>query len=455
MKYFLLIGLLFSGMMHTNLTMAQTAAAPARFQLLTVDPGHFHASLVQKFMYADVDPLVHVYAPAGDDLSEHLKRIERFNGRTNEPTRWQEKIYTGPDFFSKMLAEKRGNVVVLSGNNAKKTDYILQSVKAGLNVLADKPMAITPADLEKLKQAFALAASNQVLLYDIMTERFEITTVLQRELSQQSELFGELVKGSPMEPAITKESVHHFSKLVAGTPLKRPEWFFDVRQQGEGIVDVTTHLVDLIQWAAFPGQSLQPEEANVLSARRWATALTREQFQQVTGANRFPDNLQGDVKEGALRVFSNGEFTYTLRGIHAKVSVIWNFEAPPGTGDTHYSIMRGTKANLVIRQGAKQKFKPVLYLETTAETSDAALAANVKPAIETLARKYPGVTVEPDGKAWRVIVPEKYHDGHEAHFARVTENYLRYLREGKLPDWEIPNMITKYSTIMKAYELSR
>jgi predicted dehydrogenase len=438
-----------------DLAMAQTNPSPARFKLITVDPGHFHASLVQKFMYADVDPLVHVYAPGGDDLSEHLKRIERFNTRSDEPTHWQKKVYTGADFFSKMLAEKPGNVVVLSGNNAKKADYILQSVKAGLNVLADKPMAITPTDFEKLKQAFNVAADNKVLLYDIMTERFEITTILQRELSQQKELFGELVKGSPREPAITKESVHHFSKMVAGVPLKRPQWFFDVRQEGEGIVDVTTHLVDLVQWASFPEQTLKPADAKVLAARRWATALTPAQFKQVTGEGTFPDYLEGDVKDGALQVFGNGEFTYELRGVHAKVSVIWNFEAPPGAGDTHFSVMRGSKANLVIRQGGAQKFKPVLYIETANGTADIALAANASRAVANVAKKYPGVGIEPDGKAWRVIVPEKYHNGHEAHFAQVTENYLRYLRKGKLPDWEVPNMITKYATIMQAYEMSR
>jgi predicted dehydrogenase len=435
-----------------HFTMAQTDSA--KFKLMTVDPGHFHAALVQKFMYADVSPVVHVYAPAGDDLTEHLKRIERFNTRTNDPTHWQEKVYTGADFFSKMLTEKPGNVVVLSGNNAKKTDYILQSVKAGLNVLADKPLAITPADFAKLKQAFEVAAANKVLLYDIMTERFEITTMLQRELSQQKELFGELVKGSPNEPAITKESVHHFSKLVAGAPLKRPQWFFDVRQQGEGIVDVTTHLVDLVQWESFPEQTLSPKDAKVLTAKRWATPLTPAQFKQVTGADTFPDYLKGDIKDGALQVFGNGEFTYQLRGIHAKVSVIWNFEAPPGTGDTHFSIMRGTKANLIIRQGAEQQFKPVLYIESPKGAGDS-LAAHAKKAVETVAKKHPGIGLESDGKTWRVTVPEKYHNGHEAHFAQVTENYLRYLREGKLPDWEVPNMITKYATIMQAYELSR
>src|SRR6185503_3920534 len=180
---------------------------------------------------------------------------------------------------------------------------ILRSVRAGLNVLADKPMAITPADFATLKEAFAVAASNHVLLWDIMTERCEITTALQREFSQQTGLFGEVVRGTPDEPAITKESVHHFSKIVAGSPLKRPVWFFDVRQQGEGIVDVTTHLVDLIQWEVFPDRALDPSDVRVLSARRWATPITRQQFKQVTGADDFPEFLRRDVKDGVLQVF--------------------------------------------------------------------------------------------------------------------------------------------------------
>ena len=40
-----------------------------------------------------------------------------------------------------------------------------------------------------------------MLLYDIMTERFEITTMLQRALSQQRELFGTLEQGTPDNPS--------------------------------------------------------------------------------------------------------------------------------------------------------------------------------------------------------------------------------------------------------------
>jgi hypothetical protein len=64
-----------------------------------------------------------------------------------------------------------------------------------------------------------------------------------------------------------------------------------------------------------------------------------------------------------LQVYSNGEINYHIKGVHAKTSVVWNYKAPEGTGDTHQSILRGTKANLIIRQGADEQFKPILYIE--------------------------------------------------------------------------------------------
>jgi predicted dehydrogenase len=288
-----------------------------------------------------------------------------------------------------------------------------------------------------------------------MTERNEVTTALQRELSMQPALFGALQKGTTENPAISKVSVHNFSKLVNGVPLKRPQWAFDVRQQGEGIVDVTTHLVDLVQWEAFPGQTLAMSDVHMLNARRWPTPISLAQFSKVTGADSFPDFLQGDVKGGVLQVFANGEMNYTLRGIHARVSDAWQFEGPPGTGDTHFSMMRGTKANLVIRQGAEQKYKPVLYVERNPSVTPAAHEAALNSAVERLQGKWPGVTMRREGDHFAVDVPARYDVGHESHFAQVTSNFLRYLRDGALPEWEVPNMLVKYGTIMQAYELSR
>jgi predicted dehydrogenase len=282
---------------------------------------------------------VRVYAPEGPDVQQHLNRITSYNTRADDPTSWNEIVYKGDDFFEKMLSEKAGNVVVLSGNNRKKAEYISRSIDAGLNVLADKPMIISPDDFSKLREAFAVAKEKGVLLYDIMTERFEITTILQKLLSQQEGIFGTLEAGTMEEPAVSKVSVHHFSKIVSGAPLQRPAWFFDVDQQGEGIVDVTTHLVDLVQWECFPEQILNPSDVNIASAKRWPTVITKEEFKGVTGVEDFPEFLHKDIKDGKLYVYSNGEMTYQIKGIWAKVSVTWNYMPPPGGGDTHYSVM--------------------------------------------------------------------------------------------------------------------
>ena len=58
-------------------------------------------------------------------------------------------------------------------------------------------------------------------------------------------------------------------------------------------------------------------------------------------------------------------------------------------------------------------------------------------------------------KGWEVIIPESFKEGHESHFARVTEKFLQYFKEGKLPPWEVPNMIAKYYTTTQALELAR
>ena len=75
-------------------------------------------------MHPDVDYTVDVFAPAGDDVAEHLARIRAFNARTDSPTHWVERVSMGADFLDRMIAAKPGNIVVIAGNNARKTEYI-------------------------------------------------------------------------------------------------------------------------------------------------------------------------------------------------------------------------------------------------------------------------------------------------------------------------------------------
>jgi predicted dehydrogenase len=288
-----------------------------------------------------------------------------------------------------------------------------------------------------------------------MTERFEITTILQRELSMIPEIFGELEKGTPENPAITKESIHHFYKTVSGSVLTRPAWFLDTQQQGEGIVDVTTHLVDLVQWEAFPGQSLDyTKDIKITSARRWTTDIPLSKFKAITKLDAFPEYLKKNVvSDSVLKVSSNGEVNYQLRGVNAKTSVIWNYESKDGSGDSHYSIMRGTKANLIIKQGAEEQYKVTLYIEPIKK--DKAYEQVVESAFKNLQAHYEGIELVKNDKGWTVSIPDSYKEGHEAHFGRVTEKFIDYLTNGTMPVWEVPNMLAKYYTTTQALEVSK
>jgi predicted dehydrogenase len=269
------------------------------------------------------------------------------------------------------------------------------------------------------------------------------------------EVFGTLEKGTPDNPSVTKESVHHFFKYVSGNVLTRPAWFMDVRQAGEGIVDVTTHLVDLVQWECFPEQIIDyTNDITLTSAIRSATDMTRSEFSAITKMESFPDYLQDAiVNDTILRVFCNGEINYKIKDVHAKVSVTWAYRAPEGAGDTHYSIMRGTKANLIIKQGEEQQYKPTLYIELV--KPDGAYGEILSEQLKSVQARYPGVTLKENASGWEVVVPEKYKEGHEAHFTRVMQKFLEYLQNRNMPEWEVPNMLAKYYTTTQALELAQ
>ena len=230
-------------------------------RLLTWNPGHFHAALVQKEMIAGVSPHVHVYRAAGAGPAGPPGAHRRVQRAASTPDRVASSRSTPATIrWRRMLAERPGNVVVISGRNRGKIDAIVASLEAGLHVLADKPWVIDPADLPKLAHALEVARAKRLVALDVMTERFEVTTLLQRALVHDAAVFGEIDPGSAERPGVFMESEHYLSKPVAGVPLRRPAWFFDVEQQGEGLSDVGTHLVDLVPWVLFPGQAVGVEE---------------------------------------------------------------------------------------------------------------------------------------------------------------------------------------------------
>lgn len=419
------------------------AAEPLR--LITLDPGHFHAALVQREMLPGISPEVAVYAPLGPNLLAHLNRIAGFNARPSNPTSWRTRVYAAPDFLPRLLAEPPGAIVVLSGNNRGKIERVQKLVSAGFHGLIDKPWIIEQHDFAALAQVLDDASRRQVILFDAMTERYEITRLLQKALVNNEPVFGRQLPGSPEHPGVEMDSVHYLLKLVAGAPNLRPPSFFDPKQQGEALSDVGTHLVDLVHWTLFPNQLLDyRHDLRLLHASTWPTLLSREQLQRVTGEPNLPADLLAALQPGGLHYECNNSLLYTARGVHVRMKLEWLFEAPPGSGDRVRSIFYGSRSSIALLQDREQNFRPEIYILPN-RPQDLAAVAQAARRLLASSPDWAGIEVTEDAQRLRLVIPDRYRIGHEAHFSILLDKFLGYVRNpASLPSWEKPNMLAKY-----------
>lgn len=372
--------------------------------IAVVEPGHFHAALVAKSPLPGVDDTIRVYT-SGDNaqgIAQFSSFIDTYNNAAEKPTHWQLDIIDGADYMSRMAADNVSDIVVLAGDNKDKTHYIIEAVRSGKNVLADKPMAINSDNFDLLVEAYSKAGENGAVIYELMTERYDTLNILTRQLLQ-----GRTLQGSPEQPAVTMKSTHHFYKEVSGKPLTRPAWYYDTAHQGEGIADVTTHLLDLIMWQCFPGEAIDyRNDVEVLDAGHWATVITPGQYVMSTG------DTVTVIPDDGLEVYSNGYILASIKGVPVRLEVQWNFRAPEGGGDTFEAVYHTEDGDIVLRQDATTAYAKELY------------------------------TVDPAGTETHHPVTDRL--GHEEHFNKVTEAFMKYIDGENLPDWEIPNSLAKY-----------
>src|SRR5262249_30008322 len=323
---------------------------------LVLNPGHFHAALTLRRSHPQLSDDVYVYADDGPDVDSFLRIVETFNGRAEAPTQWKLHVYRGAGFLDRLRAERRGGLVIMAGKNHDRMATIRLLHADGFLVLGDKPWLIGSDQIASLHEVTAAPP----LAMDIMTERHEIATRVQQALAARPEIFGRFrIDGS--EPAIEIESVHHLYKVVNQRPLVRPPWYFDVAVQGEGITDVTTHLVDLTQWMVGEGRPFAYErDVQLLSARQWPTAVPRETFEHIPGLDDSPPELRPTVHNDVLSYLCNAELSYRMRGVPVRLETLWHLAIPQGGGDTHHAVMRGTEADLIVEQGPDTAFRTEL-----------------------------------------------------------------------------------------------
>jgi predicted dehydrogenase len=418
--------------------------------LTILNPGHFHAALTLRERYPSLSDDIYVYSEAGQDLDRFLEIAESFNNRPTHPTRWQIHVYTGSDYLEKLIEEKKGDIVILAGRNNTKMKHIDTLNRQGFAVLADKPWVTKDEALPFLRSAMA---ADRPLTVDIMTERYEITACLQKEFVASAEVFGQVRIDDDGSPSVFKESVHHLYKIVNEKPLVRPVWYFDVEVQGEGIVDTTVHLVDMTHWILFPGKPVEyNKDIELIDARRWPTRVPLDKYNKITGAERFPDAVGHDVKDDILHYYCNGEVFYRVKGIPVHLREIWGLEIPEGGGDTHRSLIKGTRADLLIRQLPETGFKAELLVIPRSNHEQAGQA--VQKCLDKWSHKYPGLEMTPEKNAFLIEIPDRLRTTHEQHFCKVRDAFLEQLDKTPAPAESRTNIITKYTILAEARKMA-
>jgi predicted dehydrogenase len=419
----------------------------AERRIVVLNPGHFHAALLLGEAYPAVARRITVLAPLGPDALDHLTRVARFNARAERPTAWEADLHAGDDYLGR-LTDHAGAIAIIAGRNRDKITLIEAALAAGLHLLVDKPWILRAQDLPRVEAVLDGATQKGLVAQDVMTGRHDVTAVLLRALHADRDVFGEQLPGSVDEPGVAMTTVHHLLKQVAGVTNPRPDWYFDVDQQGNALADIGTHLVDMTHRTLFPDQALDADaDIRVLAARRWATPVTRAQFHQVTGAARWPDG----VRAGELLDYAcNGAATYAVRGVHVRLSGEWQWEAPAGGGDASLAVFRGSRARLELRQGPVQNFVRELHVVPQADI-DAALERR----IVTLRTRHPGIGLARAEDGWRVTIPAALRTGHDAHFVALMRSFLATVdNPASLPPWERPNLLAKYAVTTQAVALA-
>ena len=419
-----------------------------RHTLIVLNPGHFHAALTLRRSHARLSDDVFVYAGAGPDVDAFIELVESFNGRVQDPTHWNLHVYRGADHLNRLLSERPGNVVIVAGKNDTKLDSIARLHERGFFVLGDKPWLIHPSQLDQVKAV----AGSAPLAMDIMTERHEIANRIQKALMGRAEVFGAL-RDDGAQPAISVKSVHHLYKTVNGRPLVRPAWYFDTAVQGEGIADVTTHLIDLVQWMMGGEPFAYERDVELTSARQWSTRVPLQTFAQITGLPAFQPELRSRIEGGALSYLCNAAISYRLRGMPVHIESVWALEIPRGGGDLHWCLARGERADLIVDQSAATRFMPELFVHPT-ESNDR-YAITLAQAIAALQPAFPGIAVDPaDAGAFHIRIPRTLRTTHEQHFAAVLDQFLALVDGADPPRNLAPDLITKYELLARAAELS-
>ncbi len=165
------------------------------------------------------------------------------------------------DTYEDLLSDKNIDIVVIGNYYAKRGENIIDALKAGKNVIADKPICTSLSELDKIEK---LSKERGLKVGCMLDLRNSFYADAAKKIVDEGKL-GEIYN-------IQFEGQH---------PLnydKRPKWYFEDGKHGGTINDIGIHGIDLVRY--ITGLELK----RVIAARCWNAYATE--------AENFKDSAQ-------------------------------------------------------------------------------------------------------------------------------------------------------------------
>lgn len=160
-----------------------------------------------------VAPEIELVAAAGTNAAQlaKLKVARRY-------TDWRRLLDREPDL----------DVIAVTNNNGERAQVILACAERKKHIIAEKPLALTRGDLDKIKNAIG---ANQLSLSTLMTMRYEPQYMAMKERMRSGEL-GEVLQ-------VTSQKSYKLGD--------RDEWFKSRKTYGGTIAWIGIHMIDLMR----------------------------------------------------------------------------------------------------------------------------------------------------------------------------------------------------------------
>lgn len=133
--------------------------------------------------------------------------------------------------YRRMLDAEKPDLVAVCNNNGERASVIIECAERGIDVIAEKPLAISRPDLERVRQTLI---RKQVKLGMLLPMRFEPPYQALKRIAESGEL-GEVIQ-------ISAQKSYKLGN--------REDWYKQQKTYGSTILWIGIHMFDLMRWTS-------------------------------------------------------------------------------------------------------------------------------------------------------------------------------------------------------------